>query len=287
MRFQITCSTIPYSRDELPLARALAGIAAAGYGFVSVTREHPDGPLFKPGATHSDLDALRDTISSHGLQCRHAYFGQVVDSPDVIEGLDAYIESCAYVGIKQICVWGPWPFEASPDGREIPKASDAWDKEVEGFFTVMRRVLPDAENAGVELGLKPHRGVGRAGESLRETHQKLGSPAFGICYDAGNVHFYEGLDPKTDVKHVADLTTSFIAKEHVGGQGNPVFGTPGDGDLDLESILMSLAKGGFAGPVVNERVDVLGADNIDYENRRAFAHLESICKAVERHTDEG
>lgn len=282
MKFQLTCHTIPYTRDKLPLARAFAGIAAAGFDFVSLWRESPDGFLFKPGATHADVDQLRDTIASYGLQCRNAYFGQITGSAEVVEGLLEFVEHCAYAGIDQICAWGPSVTQPSPDGRQVPKPDDVWQKDAEGFYASMRKVLPEAEDAGVELLLKPHRGVGAAGESLRETYQILGSPAFGVCYDAGNVHFYEGIDPVEDVKLVADITTCFIAKEHVGPQGNPVFGTPGDGDLNLQSMLTTLARADFEGPVINERVDVLGAAKIDYQVSRAYKHLRAITDAVLR-----
>jgi len=281
MRFQLTCSTIPYVRDRLPFARALAGIAAAGFGYVSVMREHPDGPLFKPGATQSELDGLQDTISSYGLQCKHAFWGQVANSAEVVEGLQEYIETCAYLGITQICIWGPWPLQPSADGRQSPKPKDVWERDVEGFYAAMRLLLPKAEDEGVELGLKPHRGVGAAGESLREAYKKLGSRAFRVCYDPGNVHFYEGIEPEEDIKLVANITTTFIAKDHVGARDNPVFGTPGDGDLSLQSMLATIAAEGFSGPVINERVDVLGAANIDYEIRRAYSHLEAIATAIE------
>ena len=127
---------------------------------------------------------------------------------------------------------------------------------------------------------KPHTGIGKHGRSLRELYDRFRSDVIGVCYDTGNVHYYEGLNPVDDVGHIADLCRQLIVKDHVGPRAAPVFCTPGDGDIDHQSVMVKLAASGFAGTLVNERVDVSGLDAIDAELVRAHQHMLALASAV-------
>ncbi|HJO07818.1 MAG TPA: hypothetical protein QGG37_10840, partial [Chloroflexota bacterium] len=118
---QLTGSTFPYARDRLPLARALAGIAAAGLGFVSLAREHAEGALFRDPGNSRALDELRETILSYGLQCRHANFGELTGNARSTADLLEFIKAGSYLGIHNISVLAPARFEAGDDNRQIPK----------------------------------------------------------------------------------------------------------------------------------------------------------------------
>ena len=187
----------------------------------------------------------------------------------------------AEAGVPALVCWGPYEYPA--DGfPDSPKSGPAWQAEVDGFYAAFEPGVRAAEDAGVLLLPKPHTGVGKHGAALRELHDRFSSSAVGVCYDTGNVHYYEGLDPVEDIEPVAGLCRQLIMKDHVGPRGAPVFRTPGDGDIDHQAVLAKLAAAGFDGTLTNERVDVSGAEAIDVELGRARRHMLAVAEAAFR-----
>lgn len=60
---------------------------------------------------------------------------------------------------------------------------------------IMRHVAEQAERAGVTILVKPHTGNTATAMECRQTLQAVNSPSLAVCYDAGNVRFYEGVSP--------------------------------------------------------------------------------------------
>jgi len=277
---QLTGSTFPYARDRLPLARALAGIAAAGFKFVSLDREHAAGPLFHDLEDKAPLDELKETISSYGLQCRHANFGELKGDASSIERLLEFVRAGSYMGIECVTVLAPGRFEKADDGRQVPKSEKAMTAERKAFVAGMSEALPEAESEGVVLTLAPRPGLALTGEALRKMHEVLGSSNFGICHDPVQAHFHTGIDPVEDVAAVARLTRVLLATDHAGIPGRLRMVAPGDGEMNLQAVLAALTAEGFDGPVIAARLGVLGAARIDVEMKRAFAHLAAIGDRV-------
>ena len=102
-----------------------------------------------------------------------------------------------------------------------------------------------------------------------------GSPAVRVCYDPGNVAYYEGVRPEPDLPVVADLVRAVCIKDHRGSQAVEDFPTPGDGDIDHVAIFRTLRAARFAGPCLIERIDGLASpEEVDRELARGRAYLE-------------
>ena len=276
MAYHLTSLTIPYARDGHSRARAYEGIARAGFSHVGLYDGHEEGPVWPVGITASQARIAVQPALDAGLAIDHKSHGQVTDNPELFtQAIEFASEAC----VPSLVCWGPYEYE-SGTFPAVAKKPDVWQSELNGFFTAFEAGVREAETAGVLLLPKPHTGVGKHGAALRELHDRFESSAVGVCYDTGNVHYYEGLDPITDVVPVAGLCQQLIIKDHVGPQGNPVFRTPGDGDLDHQAVLAILAESGFRGSLVNERLDVSGLESIDAELVRAHRHISAIANAT-------
>ena len=279
MPYRLAALTIPYARDGLSRRRAYAGIARAGFTHVGLYDRHDEGPVWPEGADAAAARAAVQPALDAGLQIDHKSHGGVTSDPGEPEQFLKAIELAAEAGVPALVCWGP--YEYGPDGfPDHPKRGPAWQAEVNGFHAAFEPGVRAAEDAGVLLLPKPHTGVGKHGAALRELHDRFQSPAVGVCYDTGNVHYYEGLDPVEDIEPVTALCRQLIMKDHIGPRGAPVFVTPGDGDIDHQAVLTKLAAAGFNGTLTNERVDVSGADRIDAELGRACRHMLAVAAAA-------
>ncbi len=279
MPYRLAALTIPYARDGLSRRRAYAGIARVGFTHVGLYDRHDEGPLWPDGADASAARAAVQPALDAGLQVDHKSHGGVTSDPGEPERFLMAIELAAESGVPALVCWGPYEYPA--DGfPDHPKSGPAWQAEVDGFYAAFEPGVRAAEDAGVLLLPKPHTGVGKHGAALRELHDRFDSPAVGVCYDTGNVHYYEGLDPVEDIAPVAGLCRQLIMKDHIGPRGAPVFRTPGDGDIDHQAVIARLAAAGFDGTLTNERVDVSGAEAIDVELGRARRHMLAVADAA-------
>jgi sugar phosphate isomerase/epimerase len=277
--YHIASLTLPYARDGLTRERAYAGIKRAGYTHVALYDRHPEGPVWPDGANEGQARAAARQARDAGLEIDHKSHGSVTGDPGSAEQFVRAIHLAGSAGVPALVCWGPYEY---PDGGfpERPKTGPPWQVEVDGFYRSFEQGVRAAEAAGVLLLPKPHTGVGKHGRALRQLNDRFASTAVAVAYDTGNVHYYEGIDPVDDITHVADICRQVIMKDHIGPRGFPAFRTPGDGDIDLQGVLTTLAAAGFAGSLVVERVDVAGAEHIDLEMERARGHLEAIARAA-------
>ena len=192
-----------------------------------------------------DLDELREAISSYGLQCRHASFGELRGDARSTAELLEFVRAGSYLGIQCVTLLGPGRFETADDGRQVPKNEKAVEAEREAFVAGMREALPEAETEGVVLTLAPQPGLALIGEDLREMNEALGSSNFAICYDPVQAHFHGGGDPVEDVATVAGITQVLLATDHAGMPGRLRMVPPGNGEMNLhrcEFQLQSLPR---------------------------------------------
>jgi len=138
-----------------------------------------------------------------------------------------------------------------------------------------------AERRGVTILLKPHGGIAGTGMDLALLVERLGSPAVRVCYDPGNVRYYEGVRPEPDLPGVADLVRAVCIKDHRGGRANVDFPTPGDGEIDHVAIFRALDAVQFSGPCLIERIDGLSTpEETDRELARGRVYLEQAIAAA-------
>jgi sugar phosphate isomerase/epimerase len=164
----------------------------------------------------------------------------------------------------------------------------AWFGRVERWFAMFGPAICRAERREVTLVLKPHGGIAGTGEDLALIVEQLGSPALRVCEDPGNVGYYEGVRPETDLPNVVDLVRAVCIKDHRGGQAILDFPTPGDGDVDQGALLRSLRDASFAGPCLIERIDRLATpEEVDRELARARLYLDRIVAEADGGTVGG
>lgn len=258
--FGLACGTLSYRQESLE--RALKGIARAGFpaveiGCVCGYCEHVQPE--KMG--EAGMDALGEQIRRHGLQI--ASIAGHVDlacpllgkGPEVAaEGfrkLRGRIDLAARLGIGVV-------------NTGVGVAEEGED--LDGFLVEMRKLLDDAGEKGVKIGIESHAGVSETAVASLEFCRLVDHPSMGINHDAGNVRFYTGQDPVADLESVIDEIGEWLVhvhiKDHRGGKGDWDFPPLGEGDLDLEALAALYRRIGFAGPYSLE-IEFKGPDSQD------------------------
>ncbi len=250
--YQLGCQTLPYR--GLPLARAVEGIRKAGYKYVMPYYVHAGKPVFSPENSPSELAEERRMFSDSGLVpfCR---FAGLTAGPETPKGLDAYrkeLDLCADFGIRTVVGIGPWYYDKFPT---VPKRDRDWQKEIAAFYAAMEQVVRHAESARVTITMKPHTGVTANAKACMEVVKRLPSERLKICWDAGNVSFYEGINPDPDLPDLAPDVRAVCIKDHKGLRGDANFPTPGTGQIDHDLMFRILCGAGFRGPIAVERAD--------------------------------
>ena len=282
-RIQLGAHTLPYRAHSLD--RALEGIARAGYRYMGLWNDHAEQPLIPHDAPAATIDSVRKTIDSHSLIPRMAFrFPSDPLDKDPAAPLRRTVEVAGALAIPFVISTGPSPYRRAPHAR---KRDMLFHKESESYFHVLRTVAPLAERAGVTIVLKPHMGVTGTGEDLADLVTLIDHPNVRVCYDAGNIAYYEGLTPEDDVKACAHLTRAVCLKDHRGDRFHPDFPIPGEGDVDHADIFRILLDADFSGPCLVERVDGtqkatdMSPDSIDAALAKARTNLEAaLAKAT-------
>lgn len=280
--FQLGAMTIPYARWSLD--RALEGIAAAGLSAVGLRWLEGDGPVLPERPTTRDYAALRRRVEAHGLTPALLFASR--GDGDPAERLRRDVDAVAELGIPHLLVIPVSPAPKFPGERPagVHPGEMAWFTRVEAWLRMLEPAMRRAERRGVSIVLKPHGGIAGTGEDLALLVERLHSPAVRVCYDPGNVAYYEGVRPEPDLPVVADLVRAVCIKDHRGGRAVVDFPTPGDGDIDHVAIFRTLRAAGFAGPCLIERIDGLASpEETDRELARGRAYLE---RAIAESLDE-
>ena len=279
---KIACQTLPYS--ELPFERAVEGIARAGYKYFAFGVSHQK--VETPAPEDSDEKTLEYArmVTDAGMAPVMMFRPRAeLGTPDSVDPFKRRLDQAALIGVQCVLAWGPWGYKKWPDE---PYPPEEWEKLIAPWFEDMRPAAAHAESVGVTIVLKPHTGLTATAAVCRQTIERIGSPAVAVCYDGGNVHFYEGVDPVEDIKLCADITKAICAKDHVGERANPLFPCIGDGDVSHEGMLRVLKPFGFDGPVAVERFEgpykksEMTPEQMDELARQAREHLEAAVARV-------
>jgi sugar phosphate isomerase/epimerase len=195
------------------------------------------------------------------------------------------VDTIAELGIPHLLVVPVSPAPKFP-GEERPAGEHPGEMV---WFTRVEAWLRSLEPAGAARGaargvtilLKPHGGIAGTGEDLALLVERIGSPAVRVCYDPGNIVYYEGVRPEPDLPTVVDFVGAVCIKDHRGGRAVVDFPEPGDGQIDHLAIFRTLHAGGFDGPCLIERIDGLNsAEETDQALARGRAYLDGIIAEV-------
>jgi sugar phosphate isomerase/epimerase len=249
MQIQLGCFTYVFS--EFPFAVTLEAIAGAGYRGVGLGLAPREAPIPNDDSGAAAGEAVRRQLADAGLKPLFSFAPRVTGEG----GIDRFkrrIDFCQAAGVPFIIAAGAGGYKKWPDVKLTPAEMAAASAP---YYAAYRELAPYAQQAGVTLLLKPHTGMTAASAECLETMQAIAHPAVQICYDAGNVHFYEGLAPEDDIVPILPHVKALCLKDHQGPRANANFPVPGEGGVDHRLLFSRMKEGGFNGPLVLERVD--------------------------------
>ena len=264
-RGPIGACTRPFS--QLSFREACQRIAAAGYEDVAVFANEGRVPVrgdSSPAEVEDATRAARDAGLRPSMVLGRTRLD--LDPGAAEEDYRRLIANAARLGARWILDLG-----TSDEAR--------YDTYVE----LMRRVAPAAEEAGLGISMKPHGGISLTVEHLVRTRAAVDHPAFGICFDPGNIIYYTKGErrPEADVEAVAAHVTTFVVKDCVLTCGEPnVAVTPGSGLVDFPLVLAKLRTAGFVGPFYVELVGGTDPDAVGRELLFTRGYLRGIGDAL-------
>lgn len=288
-RIQLACSLLNYAQH--PFERALEGAARAGFQYITLGGEHPvsSGATEKHRPLHGRMtDAavtvLADKIRGAGLTAAGGLIGLEIhlEEPGGLELYTRELEVYAALGCKRLIGLGPWYYTQWPT---TIKAPDRWQAECSRYFELLDGLRAKVETLGLTICIKPHTGLCAHSGLVEPTMRRLNAPCYQVCWDAGNVSFYEGICPDLGLGAVMKYVKAVCLKDHQGPRANPVFPPLGEGNIDHDEYFRVLARGGFGGLMTIERLGVragetLTADQID---RRGNDMLTFLSPLLQKH----
>ena len=255
--------------DPWTLEQAVRNCVKAGVPNIAVWRHRLNGDVSKSAAL----------IRNAGLQvsslCRGGYFSAPTadERKQRVEDNRLAIEQAAELGAPVVViVSGP------AHGQSL---SDARTTVIDG----LREVLPDAEKAGVKLGIEPLHPMYAAERSVvvtlkqaNDIAEQLSSPAAGVVIDA----FHVWWDP--ELTREVNRASGKIEGFHVSDWPVPLpgilmgRGMMGDGVIELRKIREMVDCAGYTGPIeveiFNEVIWRMPEDEVmDLIRRRFLDHV--------------
>ena len=252
----------PYTIDQ-----ALEGLAEAGYraceiGAVKGWFEHidpdtvSDAEIDRIGRKLNDLGITPVSLSGHAqLQTEEgaARFGRAIDI-------------AAALGMEIVNTY-------TGDART--------DEERDAYFANVAELCDRAARHSLKIGMETDSNMLPTAEIGVAILDRIGRPdVLGFNYDPGNVVYYAGADPITDVRFALPRLVHFHFKDKIGGKGVFNFPPPGDGELDMTGLLAILDEASYSGPISAEvEFDERGWPDYDAcraAARRSVANLRGM-----------
>jgi sugar phosphate isomerase/epimerase len=226
--------------DPWPLERVVRNCSASGVPYIGVWRHKLDGDAAKASAM----------IRNEGLRvsslCRGGWFSAPTaeERRERVEDNRRAIEEAALLGAPVlVIVSGPANGQTLEDARETV---------LDGLL----EVLPDAERAGVTLGIEPLHPMYAAERSVivtlkqaNDMAEQLASPATGVVVDV----FHVWWDPEVVVQ--IERARGKIVGFHVSDWPVPLPGIlmgramMGDGVIELRKLRQVVDSAGYNGPI--------------------------------------
>jgi len=272
-QFVHACMTLAYR--NFPLDRALRGIKDAGYDHVAWGTRHRDEngenvPVLAEIAPPEEAEELASRCRDMGLEPVQMFSTIYPDQDDAVELLTNRIKQASAARMKYILVFGP------TDGGD----PDLWISR----FT---ELAPIAGDHNVTFLLKQHGGeTTGTGEALSEIVQELNHPNIEMSYDAGNVMWYQSVDPVQDIKTCADLISGFCLKDCRNFPTKTTSG-PGFGEIDHYQLFAPVAFTGKTITLTYENIyaSYLGmpdtAEEIDSLARHSRLYMEHVIAGLQ------
>jgi sugar phosphate isomerase/epimerase len=145
------------------------------------------------------------------------------------------------------------------------------DEEREAYFANVDTLCDRASSHGLKIGMETDSNMLPTAEAGVAILDRINRPdVLGFNYDPGNVIYYTGADPLSDIHFALPRLVHFHLKDKIGGQGVFNFPPTGDGEIDIARLLAILEEAGYRGPISAE-VEFDDRGWPDYETCRAAA----------------
>jgi sugar phosphate isomerase/epimerase len=243
----------------------LDGIKEAGFHYVGLLTNSVKDPLNGADASPDYLEALKKKIADRGLKANMGAMRLRFDMPraEVIDLVHRQINNSKLLGLEYILTFG----------ADRPQ-------EYEHFYDLMRDAAPYAQERGIKLVMKPHGGGSGSSEEILTAIKKVAHPNFKIWYDAGNIIYYTGKDPLTELEPIIEHVTGFCAKDCAKPKGDVMIQL-GEGKVDFEKVFARLKKAGFNGPIMLEGSNPgMTAEEATANARKNREFLEKTLAAI-------
>lgn len=272
--FLHACMTLPYR--NFSLERSLQGIKNAGYDYVAWGTRHKgengeNQPVLSETATPNEAEELANRCRDMGLEPVQMFSTIYPDQEDAVELLTNRIHQASAAKLNYVLVFGP---------------TDGGDPDV--WLTRFEELAPIAADHGVTFLIKQHGGeTTGTGRALAGIINQLNHPNIQMSYDAGNVMWYQSVDPIQDIQTCADLISGFCLKDCRNYPTKTTSG-PGFGEIDHYQLFSPVAFTGKQITLTYENIyaSYLGmpstAEEIDSLARHARLYMENILAGLQK-----
>jgi sugar phosphate isomerase/epimerase len=225
------------------LEQSLRGLAEAGFenveiGAVKGFLEHLDPDRLGP----AEIDETKRLLDRYGQRCVSLSGHAPLHLEEGMQRLRNVLAAGKELGILVLNTY-------TGDAES--------EEEIERFKANARVIADEAQAEGIRLCIETDSNLLPTAEIGMRLLDEIGHDWIQINYDPGNVVYFVGARPETDVKHGLGRYGHVHLKDQRGGKGDLDFPALGEGDIDLVSILQDLKASGFSGPMSME---------IEYQN---------------------
>jgi len=227
------------------------------------------GADVNPLATDSGLEKLRDLSRQHNVKILSVCADYFMDKPlvrasqteleDRLNTLYWLLEQGRMIGIKRMVI----PFV---DASRIDSQA-----EFEGVVTLLKRVLEQARQAGIEIHLETSLTPSRFAELL----SKLPDPLLKVNYDSGNSSSL-GYAPREEFAAYGERVGSVHIKDRLLGASTVPLGK---GDADFRALLESLKKVAYKGDFILQVARGTSGDEVAWARQNRGFVLRNFCQA--------
>jgi sugar phosphate isomerase/epimerase len=219
--------------SSLPLVEALDSIVNTGTNYVGFLGSSK-GILLEWNTPWEEVENMRTLLGQRDMELRavlaHVHFD--VPEEEAITRYKALIDRATALNAGTLLEMGA--HEAA---------------QVDMYFRVMKVVCGYAQDHGLNIVIKPHGGITSTGQECAQVVERVGHDNYRLWWDPGNIIYYRQLDPVAEALHVRGMVTGVCVKDClIRPDGTPTVDvTPGEGQVDFESVFRTLVDGGFKG----------------------------------------
>lgn len=284
MAFRFAFSTNAYVRFSVE--EALHRIGRAGYKGVELLADVPHA--WPTGLLEETVRLIRRTleVTGLGLANLNGFMMQAVGDPRHPYWHPSWIEPTAELRalrrehtrrVLRLAKILEAPSIQTAPGGPLPRGMSR-PQALRIFYDELMPCVELAEELGVSLLLEPEPGLLiERFEQFLEFAQRVGSPALGLNFDVGHA-FCVGQDPAEWIPQLAGYTRHYHLEDIAADRTHRHL-IPGEGAIDLRSVLEAIRHTGYRGWITVELYPYV--DNPDAAARQALEYLQRLVSSLD------